>query len=429
MTYVQAIEYIKSTGVFGSVPGLEAISALLKKMGEPQKQIKAVHIAGTNGKGSTSSFVSTVLQESGYKTGLFTSPPIIDELERIRINGNYIPRDEFARITEFVKSCADMLQMDGVRYPTEFELFTAIAFEYFSREKVDIAVFEVGMGGRLDATNVCEPVVSVITALGLDHTQWLGDDISKIAWEKAGIIKQEVPVVLYPEQKYEARCTIGEVAKKRSATLFDMSTAQINIKSHTIEGNVFDFEYNNKKLENVTTSLIGLHQIKNCTTALQTLLVLRENGFDISDTDILKGIKNTAWAGRFEIVAKNPIVIFDGGHNEQCMKALVSCVDEYLCDYNKILVFSMFKDKDCLKSVELLNGKFDYRIVTEMKHKRRAEAEYIAECFSEDVHIIKDTKAALQAGIKKASQLELSTERKSAVVVCGSLNLLEEILH
>lgn len=428
MTYENALAYIKSTGKFGSRPGLEVISGLLKKMGDPQKNIKAVHIAGTNGKGSCASYISHILCENGYNTGLFTSPPITEETERIQLNGKYIDKDEFAQITDYVKSFADTLEDDGLHYPTEFELFTAIAFEYFSRKKVDFAVLETGMGGRLDATNVCVPVVSVITAIGLDHTQWLGDTFEKIACEKGGIIKNNVPVVLYPEQENSARCAITKIAKEKDARLYDAKDAAYTIKETSITGSVFDYSYGDFNLTNINTHLIGLHQVKNAVNAITAILALRESGYNVGDDSIRNGIQKTKWQGRFEIVRQNPLIIFDGGHNEQCMSALVKCVDMYLCDYRKILVFSMFKDKDCTNSIALLKGRFDERIVCEMMHQRRAEAEYIASKFDEDVTIIKDTHSALSEAVNRAENYE-KQGIKSAVVVCGSLNLLEEILH
>ena len=428
MNYENALEYIKSTGKFGSRPGLEVISRLLEKMGSPQKRVRCVHIAGTNGKGSCASYVSHILCECKYKTGLFTSPPITDETERIQLDGKYIDKDDFAEITEYVKSFADILETEGLHYPTEFELFTAVAFEFFARKKVDIAVLETGMGGRLDATNVCDPAVSVITAIGLDHTQWLGDTIEKIAREKCGIIKNGVPVVLYPEQDESARCAVIDIANKKSSQLYDTKDVDYTIKETSIEGSTFDYVYNNVSLTDIHTPLIGVHQVKNAINAITVTIALRNQGYNISDESIKNGIRKTQWPGRFEIVYKKPLVIFDGGHNEQCMSALVKCVDMYLKDYKKILVFSMFKDKDCTNSIALLNGRFDERIVCEMVNKRRAEAEYIAECFDESVTVIKNTSDALSEAVSRAKKYEEQGIR-SAVVVCGSLNLLEEILQ
>lgn len=428
MNYENALAYIKSTGKFGSRPGLEVISKLLEKMGDPQKKIKAVHIAGTNGKGSCASYISHILCENGYNTGLFTSPPITHETERIQLNGKYIDENDFAVITEYVKSFADTLEDDGLHYPTEFELFTAVAFEYFARKNVDFAVLETGMGGRLDATNVCVPIVSDITAIGLDHTQWLGDTLEKIAVEKGGIIKNGVPVVLYPEQDNSARCALTKIAEEKNSRLYDSKDAIYTIKETLIEGSVFDYSYGNIHFENLCTHLIGVHQVKNAVNAITAILALKDSGYSISDESIRNGIQKTQWQGRFEIVYKKPLVIFDGGHNEQCMSALVKCVDMYLGDYKKILVFSMFKDKDCTNSIALLKGRFNERIVCEMLHQRHAEAEYIASKFDEDVTIIKDTHAALKEAVNRAENYE-KQGIKTAVVVCGSLNLLEEILH
>lgn len=423
MKYAEAIKYVKDTGKFGSKLGLDVMNCLLGKMGNPERKFKVVHIAGTNGKGSTSSYISHVLTESGCKTGLFTSPPIIDETERIQIDGDFISREKFAEITEYVKSFADTVESEGLHYPTEFELFTAIAFEYFARSNVDIAVIEVGLGGSLDATNVCIPAVSVLTAIDFDHTQWLGNTIEEIAATKSGIIKKNVPVVLYPEQIEAARRTVAQKAKENDSILYDTSNVMYNVKYSGIDGSTFDYDDGENAFNDVNVSLVGVHQIKNCITAIKALLVLRASGYKISDEAIYSGIKKTKWPGRFEVVQKKPFVIFDGGHNEQCMRALASCVDTYLKPYYKILVFSMFADKDCEHSIAYLNGRFDYRIVTEMKNPRRATAEYIKSKFDESVNIIKEPKEALE----EAKKLALTIEN-SVVVVCGSLNLLEEIL-
>lgn len=428
MTYDEAVKYIKDTGKFGSKLGLEVMTELLRKMGDPQTKFKTVHIAGTNGKGSASAYISSALCANGYKTGLFTSPPIIDETERIQINGYFADKEEFARITEYVKGFADGMEADGYRYPTEFELFTAVAFEYFARQGVEFAVVEVGLGGRLDATNVCVPTLCVIMTIALDHTQWLGDTLEKIAYEKAGIIKNGAPVVLYPELSEGVRRVICSEAESRGSKAYDSAAAMVNIIRSDINGNAFDYTDGTFCLKNVQTRLIGLHQIKNCTTALKALLTLKSMGFNINEEKLLEGIKNTRWYGRFDIMQREPLVIFDGGHNEQCMSALVSCVDMYLKPYKKILVFSMFEDKDCTSSIKLLKGRFDIRIVTEMKNKRRATVEYIAERFDEDVTIIRNTSEAVKTAVRLAAESDKKGE-KSAVVVCGSLNLLEEVLE
>ncbi len=428
MTYEEAINYIKDKGKFGSKPGLTVISDLLHRMGDPQNCFPAVHIAGTNGKGSTSSYIRNVLDESGYRTGLFTSPPIIDETERIQICGEYISKEEFTEITEYVRPFADAVETDGLHYPTEFELYTAIAFEYFARKQIDIAIIEVGMGGRLDSTNVCNTAVSVIVNIGLDHTQWLGDTLAKIAGEKAGIIKKNTPVVLYPDEAEEVRDTVRAYAARLNAPFYDSKCAEITVLESSITGNRFDYKDNDIEIKGIRTRLVGEHQIKNAVTAIKTLTVLAGNGFDISHESIKKGISNTSWPGRFEVVSKAPLVIFDGGHNVQCMQALTDCVDRYLQDREKILVFSMFADKDCRNSIELLKGRFDHRIICEMKHPRRAEKEFIASLFEEETQIVADPKEAVEYARRMAEEIDSKGGKKAAVVVCGSLNLLEEIL-
>ncbi len=429
MTYENAIKYIKDTGKFGSKLGLEVMQALLKKMGDPQKLFKAVHIAGTNGKGSTSAYISSALTANGYKVGLFTSPPIVDEMERIQINREFISKEAFAEITDFVKACADLLEADELRYPTEFELFTAVAFEYFKRQGVDLAVIEVGLGGRLDATNVCEPCASVIMTIALDHTQWLGSTLEDIAREKSGIIKENVPVVLYPEHTDGVRNVVCSVAKEKNAPVFDASKSEVTVKYSGIEGSIFDYKDGNITVCDVKTPLIGLHQVKNCQTALNTMLALKASGYDISVEKTLMGFASAKWPGRFDIMQSDPLIIFDGGHNEQCMQALTKCVDMYLCDYTKILVFSMFADKDCINSVKLLKGRFDERIVCEMAHPRRAKAGYMASLFEEKTEIIAEPDAAVEEAVLRARKINQSGDKKAAVVVCGSLNLLEELIQ
>ncbi len=427
MTYENALKYIKDTGKFGSKLGLEVMRNLLSKMGDPQKSFKSVHIAGTNGKGSTSSYISNALNSNGYKVGLFSSPPIIDEMERIQIDGKFISKDDFAEITEFVKSCADTVEADGLHYPTEFELFTAVAFEYFKRQKVDFAVVEVGLGGKLDATNVCEPCVSVIMTIALDHTQWLGSTLEEIAGEKAGIIKENVPVVLYPEHTEGVKNVFYSVAKEKNAPIFDSAKSSITLKYNGIDGSIFDYEDESYSIKDVKTPLIGLHQVKNCQTALKAMLALKDSGYDISVEATLEGFARAKWPGRFDIVQRDPLIIFDGGHNEQCMQALTKCVDLYLGDYTKILVFSMFADKDCVNSVKLLKSRFDERIVSEMVHPRRAKAEYIASLFEEETEIITSPDAAVKEAVQRARNIN-ENGGNAAVVVCGSLNLLEELM-
>ena len=426
MNYSQAAAYIASTGRFGSKPGLTVMQRMLEKMGEPQKKYKAVHITGTNGKGSTAAYVSNVLMRCGYRTGLFTSPPMFSELDRIRLDGINIPEEDFAEICEYIKELADGLEQEGVRYPTEFELYTLIAFEYFARSNVDIAVLEVGMGGRLDSTNVCDSAVSAITAVGLDHMQWLGDTLAQIAWEKAGIIRQGVPVVVYPEQAPEVLETIRQAAAEKNAPVLDAARCTVQIRECTIQGSVFDLSLGEDRLDEIRIAMVGEHQIKNCVTAVRVLLCLRDQGWRIGPDALRAGLAQTHWNGRFEVIRQKPLVILDGGHNRQCMEALAACVEQFLGGYEKILVFSMFEDKDYISAIPAIRGLFDRVIVAEMQHQRKARAEDLAALFSGDVQVKKDPAEAVAAAKAAAEALE-AEGKPAAVVITGSLNLLEEL--
>lgn len=426
MDFTQSVAYIESTKRFGSKPGLAVMSKMLEKMDNPQKKYKTVHIAGTNGKGSTSALVANVLQKSGYKVGLFTSPPIFSELERIRINGENITEQAFAEICTDVKSLAEELVREGLRYPTEFEIYTLIAFAYFARQNVDIAVFEVGMGGRLDSTNVCDSAVSVITAIGFDHMQWLGNSLEEIAGEKAGIIREGVPVVVYPQKDSSVRAVLKKAAEEKHAPLVDASLVHVTVKKCDLYGSTFDFDDGKVCLSDLTIALAGEHQIRNCQTAVEALLTLRNLGYTIPDESIKEGVRSTVWHGRFEVIRREPLMIADGGHNQQCMSALAACVEKFLGEYERILVFSMFADKDCLSAISTVDGLFGCVIVTEMQHKRRAKAEELAKYFHGEVCVIKDPAEAVAYAESLAENLKLQG-KKAAIVISGSLNLLEEL--
>ena len=338
MNYNEALEYIHSVSWKGSVPGLERISALLELMGHPERNYKVIHVTGTNGKGSTCAMLDSVIRKSGYKTGLFTSPYLIDFNERIMVNGQKIGKQTLADITEYVRSFAETLEDK----PTEFELITAIGFEYFSRRKCDVVVCEVGMGGEFDATNVIpSPEVAVITNIGLDHTKILGDTIEKIAATKAGIIKPGCDVVLYQTMP-SVEAVIRERCEKVGAKLHVTDFSKISLVADDIIGQLFAYD----DFPGFELHLIGEHQRKNACVVYEVLKVLREKGWHITDRIIRLGIRRTVWHGRFEVVRSNPPVIVDGGHNPQCIGTLVDCVRKYLDDRKLIVVTGVLADKD-----------------------------------------------------------------------------------
>ena len=338
MNAQEAINYIHSFFWKGSVPGLSRTQELLARLGNPEKKLKFVHIAGTNGKGSTAAMTASILQKAGYRTGLYTSPYIYRFNERMQVNGAQIADEDVAAITEYVKQYAETME----EKPTEFELVTAIAFEYFLRQKCDIVVLEVGMGGALDSTNVIEvPEVAVITNIGLDHTDYLGDTVEKIAETKAGIFKEGGHAVVYRgtpgvEEVFERVCAERNVSLKKAD--FD----SLRLHSHSLEGQVFDCG----SRKELFLPLLGDHQLHNASVVLSIADTLIENGWKISEEDIRHGIRDVSWPGRFDIVKRDPLFIIDGGHNPQCIDALVTNIRDYLADRKIIALTGVLADKD-----------------------------------------------------------------------------------
>lgn len=338
MTVEEALIYIHSVCWKGSTPGLSRTKELLRLMGDPQKDLKFIHIAGTNGKGSTAAMTANILRKAGFTVGLYTSPYIFKFHERMQVNGESISDQELAEITEFVKPLAESME----DHPTEFELVTCIAFAFFQRRHVDVVSLEVGMGGEMDSTNVIDPpLVSVLTNIGLDHTEILGDTLEKIAETKSKIIKAGSQAVTYREipsveAVFEARCR--EVGAQWTPADFDA----IHLRSASLEGQVFDWG----RYEALHLPLLGDHQLKNAAVVLTVVEVLRRLGWQISDGAVREGLATVSWPGRFELVAKKPLFIVDGGHNPQCIEALVKNVRDYLGGQKLTVLTGVLADKD-----------------------------------------------------------------------------------
>ncbi len=338
MTVEQALDYIHSVCWKGMMPGLERITDLLEKMGNPHKDMKYVHIAGTNGKGSTASMTASILRKAGYCTGLYTSPFIYQFGERMQVNGELISDEELVAITEYVKPLADSME----ETPTEFELTTAIGFEFFKRKGCDIVVLEVGLGGLLDATNVIPcPEVAVITNIGLDHTDILGNTLEEIAFNKAGIIKENGNAVIYRgapsvEAVFEKTCAQRNVKLKKA------NFEDLKLKQHDLFEQVFDCgEYKDLHLP-----LLGDHQLHNASVVLAVAETLMKKGWNITKKNIYDGIRDVSWPGRFDIVSRDPLFIIDGGHNPQCLEALVKNIEDYLQGRRVIALTGVLADKD-----------------------------------------------------------------------------------
>ena len=321
MTYDEALEYIHGVSNFFCKPGLERIAELCDRLGNPQKHLKFIHVTGTNGKGSVCSMLSSILTAEGYKVGLYTSPYVREFNERMRINGENIPNEYLRELTEMVKESADKMTDS----PTEFELITAIAFEYFKREKCDIVVLEVGMGGRLDATNIIEnPLLSIITGVSVDHTAFLGDTVEKISGEKAGIIKHLCPT-LYGGEDVIAEGVILDEAQKMQSPLYKTDYSAISISEMTLDGTTFNY----KDRKDINIHLLGEYQPKNASVVLDAVDILRRGGIVIDEESVRVGLENAKWHARFEIIARDPLVIFDGAHNPQGIDAAVKSILKY----------------------------------------------------------------------------------------------------
>ena len=341
MNYDEALEYIHGTLKFGSKLGLHNIGALLGLMGEPHKKLKFVHIAGTNGKGSTSAYISSILTEAGYRTGLFTSPFIQRFTERIRIGDDEISQVELAEITSFVKSCVDRMIAMGESHPTEFEIVTAIALEYFYREKCDIVVLEVGLGGRFDSTNIIDtPEVAVIATINYDHTDRLGSTLAEIAFEKAGIIKPGGDVVIYGQDR-EVEKVFENACAERGAKLTRADFSGIVVHDFGIDGQIFSFERHDR----LRIKLLGRHQTRNAALALKAAEVLREKGFSISDAALKRGLENTRWPGRLEVLSRDPVVLIDGAHNPEAAAVLKNTLDVYFPGRPVTFIMGVLMDK------------------------------------------------------------------------------------
>lgn len=338
MNYKEALEYIHSVNWTFCKPGLERITALCAALGDPQAGMRFVHVAGTNGKGSFCAMTASILQHAGYKVGLFTSPYIKTFNERMQINGEMISEQELADLTAFVRPIADAM----TDKPTEFELITAIALVYFRRHNCDVVVLEAGMGGRLDSTNVIrEPLLSVITGIALDHTAFLGDTVEKIAAEKAGIIKDARPV-LYGGEDAVARRVIADTAAARGSAFAEVDYTTLAVTHAGLDGATFDFGAH----KGVKLRLLGTYQPRNAAVVLTAVDILRGDGLDIPDRAVLEGLATVSWPGRFELLANDPPIIFDGAHNAQGVSAAVETIHHYFGDQRVYVMTGVLQDKD-----------------------------------------------------------------------------------
>lgn len=416
MTYEQALAYISGISARGSKPGPERIRALMEGLGNVQNGLKFVHLAGTNGKGSTSCMLSNILRRAGYKTGLFISPFVIRFNERIQIDGQHIPDDALAEIVERIRPAADAMD-DGA---TEFELITAAAFVWFAEQSCDIVVLETGLGGRLDATNIIETnECAVITNIGIDHTDYLGSTIEDIAYEKACILKQGRPVVAYASEQ-GAMDVLTAYALEHGNSLTVADFGAIEAVSADLTGQRFRY----KGGAEYDIRLLGAHQLKNAAVVLETVDTLRGLGWEIGDEAVREGLSEAQWPARFELLHTAPIVFVDGAHNMQGVESLRAAVAEYLADRRIVCLTGVLADKDWRQMMGVLQSfASDFITVTPDSPRALSNTE-LAAYLGETAEWVQPAES-VAAGMDMA--LARAKETGSVVVACGSLYMASEI--
>lgn len=353
MKYEEAMKYITEVGNFGSNYGLERTYKLLEHLGNPERDLKLIHIAGTNGKGSTTSMITEILMGEGYKVGMYTSPFIEEFEERIQINRNNIPKESLAILMDEIKVAVDKVIEAGYNHPTEFEIITVLMLLYFKKENIDFGVIEVGLGGTLDSTNVIKPIIQVITSISFDHTNLLGNTLEKIAKEKAGIIKRGIPTVIYPQQE-EVLKVIKNKCFEMDSELYIANNENLKFKNIVNLDKPYQLlKYNNEI--DILLPLLGEHQIINLSVAMQAIEVLNnKNIIDISIANIVKSIKNVSWKGRLEVLSNNPYVVIDGAHNIQGIKTLSRNIKKYFKYENLYLILGILADKDVEEMIKII---------------------------------------------------------------------------
>ncbi len=450
MNYSEAREYLKNVNKLGSSLGLNTIKELLKRLGNPQNELKVVHIAGTNGKGSIMTFVQNILMESGYKVGRYCSPAVFNEREIIRINDEYISEKQSADLLTRIKEKCDSMYSEGLPHPTSFEIETAEALMFFKERNCDIALIECGMGGETDATNVFEKVLcSVIATISLDHTQFLGSTIEEITKVKSGIIKENCPVVM-SKQTGEAESVIKKVCKQNNSKLIiptEQDSENVEIDGLTTK---VTYKASNNKEYILNLQALGTYQIKNAKTAVEVALVLdkalteKTNICDESDKNngtgmknninnsgntieknIKKGIEKTVWPGRMEVISKEPLIIIDGAHNPGAVLELRKTLDLYFTNKRITFIMGVLSDKDFSKEAEIIADRAERIITITPNNSRGLDGHKLAETlvkYNHNVQVADSLKQAAEESIDTIKE-----NRADMILAFGSLSYLGEL--
>jgi dihydrofolate synthase/folylpolyglutamate synthase len=417
MTYDEALEFIHAADWKGSNLGLERISELCALLGDPQKKLKFVHVAGTNGKGSTCAMLSAILTAAGYKTGLFTSPHLQRYNERFKINGEDITDEAFCEATETIKKASEGMS-DAA---TEFERCTAIGLEYFAQQGCDIVVFEVGLGGRLDSTNVIDaPEAAVITNLGLEHTEVLGDTIEQIAAEKAGIIKPGCSVVLYA-QSPEAEAVVKQKAADCGCTVSVTDPSAEKLLSEDVFGQHIDY----KDRRDLELKLLGTYQYSNCALVLETVDALKARGWNIPEEAVREGLRTVNWPGRFEVLQKEPLIILDGAHNPNGVQELAHCIERFLPGRKLRVVMGVMADKDHAQMIDIMAPYAERFVAMQPKYYRSMKSDALAAEIAERTGLPVTDAGDVETGVRTAKMM---ADTEHPVVIFGSLYQIGEIM-
>lgn len=423
MKYQEAMDYIDACAGFGIVPGLDSIRELLNRLENPQKKLKFIHIAGTNGKGSTLAFVSTALSENGYKVGRYVSPTIFEYRERFQIQGKSISKAEVGRLMEDVAKHAEAMVSEGLPHPTPFEIETAMAFYLFAEKECDFVVLETGMGGELDATNVIEnTIVSVITSISRDHMGYLGDTIEEIAGHKAGIIKKDAVVVSAHQEKCVAKVLEHTAKEKQASGIIFIDHKDIKQEKFDLKKTTFTYK-DNKKIE---IPLLGCYQTKNAALAWQVLEVLADMGYAIREEKVRKGFLKTQWPARFQVISSKPLFLVDGAHNAVAAKELRQSIQFYFTNKKIIYIIGVFRDKEYEQVIESTCDLAEHIITVAKKGSSRALPSLeLAQAVSK-VNPMVTVADSVEEGVELAYLL---SDKDTVIIAFGSLAYLGDCIY
>ncbi len=410
MNYQQALDYLHSFERFGWDLGLDRLAVLLQNLGNPQEKLRCIHVAGTNGKGSVCTMTANILKGAGYKTGLYTSPFVVDFRERFQINGEMIEKQTLADYTARLKTAIEAVEATGI-HVTEFEVITALAFLWFYEQGCAVVVLEVGLGGRFDATNVItQPLLAAITSISEDHIAILGDSLEKIAYEKAGIIKQNSTVCVWPSMHPDALGVLLSVVAETGSRLIQASRGSVTVNRCDDRGS--DICYNGV---DYSLSLVGAHQIDNALLVLSMVTELRQKGFALPDEVVQQALQDTHFAARFEVLSTDPYIVVDGAHNVEGVTGLAHTLDGI--DRPKVVLMGMLADKDYGQAVSVIASRATHFFALPVDSPRALEKEKTAEAAAAvcpQVHCLADGKVSLTTALSLLPP-------NGMLVVCGSL--------